>query len=211
MEHSDTRESLLDAAESLFSMLGVQGASLRQITQQAGANLAAVNYHFGSKDGLVRAVFSRRLTPLNDERRRRLEEVDPDAEDAIEQILRAFLAPVIRLVAEKPEGVGFARLVGRAWSEPSEEVRKIVLEEIRETVDSFLAAFRRALPHLSESDVMWRFHFLGGAMGHTVSCGYLLDRYAGGKCRTGDPAEILDQLTRFLAAGLRAPSGASSK
>ena len=206
-EHTDTRESLLDAAEKLFSEHGIQAASLRQITQEASANLAAVNYHFGSKDGLVRAVFSRRLRPMNEERHRRLAEVDLEAEDALEQILRAFLEPLLRLVSEKPEGVrGFARLMGRAWSEPSEEVRKIILEEIRETIDRFMAAFRTVLPHLSEGELMWRFHFLGGAMGHTVSCSYVLERYSGGTCHTSDPDEALDQLVTFLAAGMRATS-----
>ena len=206
-EHTDTRESLLDAAEKLFSEHGIQAASLRQITQEASANLAAVNYHFGSKDGLVRAVFSRRLRPMNDERLRQLELVDLQAEDAVEQILTAFLEPLLRLVSEKPEGVrGFARLMGRAWSEPSEEVRSIILEEIRETIDRFMAAFRQVLPHLTEGELMWRFHFLGGAMGHTVSCSYVLERYSGGSCHTKDPDEILDQLVRFLAAGMRAAS-----
>lgn len=206
-EHTDTRESLLDAAEKLFSEHGIQAASLRQITQEANANLAAVNYHFGSKDGLVRAVFSRRLRPMNDERFRQLELVDLEADDAVEQILTAFLEPLLRLVSEKPEGVrGFARLMGRAWSEPSEEVRSIILEEIRETIDRFMAAFRQVLPHLTEGDLMWRFHFLGGAMGHTVSCSYVLERYSGGNCHTKDPDEILDQLVRFLAAGMRAAS-----
>jgi len=208
-EQTDTRESLLDAAESLFSEHGIQAASLRQITQQAGANLAAVNYHFGSKDGLVRAVFSRRLRPMNEARQRQLEGVDLEADDALEQVLRAFLEPLLRLISERPEGVrGFARLMGRAWSEPSEEVRTIIIEEIRDTIDRFMAAFRKILPHLPDGDLMWRFHFVAGAMGHTVSCSYVLDRYAGGKCHTGDPDEILDQLVRFLAAGMRAPSGA---
>jgi AcrR family transcriptional regulator len=208
-EHTDTRESLLDAAEKLFSEHGIQAASLRQITQEASANLAAVNYHFGSKDGLVRAVFSRRLRPMNDERFRRLQEVDLEADDAVEQILTAFLEPLLRLVSEKPDGVrGFARLMGRAWSEPSEEVRTIILEEIRETIDRFMAAFRQVLPHLSDGELMWRFHFLAGAMGHTVSCSYVLERYSGGSCHTQDPDEILDQLVRFLAAGMRAPSRA---
>src|SRR5690349_3437031 len=99
-EENDTRESLLGAAESLVSEHGIQAASLRQITQQAGANLAAVNYHFGSKDGLVRAVFSRRLRPMNEERHRRLELVDLEAGDALEQVLRAFLEPLLRLLFE---------------------------------------------------------------------------------------------------------------
>src|ERR1043166_6329556 len=90
-EHA-TRESLLDAAEALFTEHGIQAASLRAITQKAGANLAAVHYHFGSKEGLVKAVFSRRLKPLNQERLRLLEACDLEADPqggAVEQVLHA--------------------------------------------------------------------------------------------------------------------------
>ena len=72
VDHADTKTSLLDAGERLFAELGIAGASMRAITQEAAANLAAVHYHFGSKEGLVRAVFSRRLGPLNRERVERL-------------------------------------------------------------------------------------------------------------------------------------------
>src|SRR6185295_619338 len=98
---TDTREALLDAAEGLFAEHGIQASSLRAITQRAGANLAAVHYHFGSKEGLVRAVFSRRLKPLNEERLRRLEACDLEAADAVEQVLDAFLAPLLRLSRER--------------------------------------------------------------------------------------------------------------
>ncbi|HYN21638.1 MAG TPA: TetR family transcriptional regulator [Thermoanaerobaculia bacterium] len=210
MEHSDTRESLLDAAESLFSQHGIEAASLRQITQQAGANLAAVNYHFGSKDGLVRAVFSRRLKPLKDERIRLLEECDLEAEDALEQVLKAFLAPLLRMLGEQPErACGFGRLMGRAFSEPNEEVKAIVMEEFREGIERFLGAFRVLVPGLSEGERMWRFHFVAGAMAHTVSCTHVLEKYSGGACRPSDPEEALGQLVPFLAAGMRAPSPSS--
>jgi AcrR family transcriptional regulator len=208
MEHTDTRESLLDAAETLFSAHGIEAASLRQITQHAGANLAAVNYHFGSKDGLVRAVFSRRLRPLTGERIRLLDECDLDAEDAVEQVLAAFLRPILRILQEAPDGVrGFGRLMGRAFSEPSEEVRKMVIEEFRESIERYLDAFRKILPHLEEAERMWRFHFVAGAMTHTIACTQMLERFSGGRCTASDPEEALRQMVPFLAAGLRAPSG----
>src|SRR5918996_5272493 len=96
--HVDTREALLDAAEALFSEHGIQASSLRMITHQAGANLAAVHYHFGSKEGLVRAVFSRRLKPLNEERLRLLAGcgLEGNPANGVEQVLYAFLAPAMR-------------------------------------------------------------------------------------------------------------------
>src|ERR1700754_704729 len=94
-----TRESLLDAAESLFSERGIQAASLRAITEQAGANLAAVHYHFGSKQGLVRAVFSRRLAPLNADRLRRLGRCEETGGE-IEDVLHAFLAPALDMARQ---------------------------------------------------------------------------------------------------------------
>jgi AcrR family transcriptional regulator len=217
-EHVDTRESLLDAAESLFSEHGIQAASLRAITQQAGANLAAVHYHFGSKEGLVRAVFQRRLKPLNEERLRLLEAAgleDPEnpenpentPEDAVERVLEAFLGPVLRAARETPDrSRGFSRLMGRAFSEPSEEVRNMLIEELSETIRRFLDAFARLLPHLSEQELVWRFHFAGGAMGHTVSCGNLLEKYSHGLCHAANGEEALDHLVSFLAAGMRAPA-----
>jgi AcrR family transcriptional regulator len=210
-EHVDTRESLLDAAESLFSEHGIQAASLRAITQRAGANLAAVNYHFGSKEGLVRAVFSRRLKPLHEQRLQLLTACDLEAADGVEQVLHAFLAPLLRMAREQPEGVrGFGRLMGRAFSEPAEEVRAMVGEELTATVEPFMAALKRVVPGLPEPELLWRFHFAAGAMGHTVSCGYLLEKLSQGACHSGNPDVALRYLVPFLAAGLRAPADVES-
>lgn len=205
-EHAaGTRESLLDAAESLFSEHGIQASSLRMITQRAGANLAAVHYHFGSKEGLVRAVFSRRLRPLNEERLRLLDACDLDAEDGVEQALRAFLEPLLRMSRERARD--FGRLMGRAFTEPSEELRTMLMEEFSETVRRFMAAFARLLPHLGERELMWRYHFVAGAMAHTVGCSYLLEKYSGGACGgASNPDEALGHLVTFLAAGMRAPA-----
>lgn len=203
---TDTREALLDAAESLFAEHGVQAASLRAITQQAGANLAAVHYHFGSKEGLVRAVFSRRIGPLNEERLRRLEKCERE-ERGVEEVLRAYVEPLLERARETPESTWhFGRLMGRSFNEPHEEVRAIVMGEFAPTVRRFTEALARRLPHLPQREILWRFHFVAGAMAHTVSCGYLLEGYSEGACRAGDPEEAVEHLIAFLAAGLKAPA-----
>jgi AcrR family transcriptional regulator len=208
-EHVDTRESLLDSAESLFAEYGIQAASLRAITQRAGANLAAVHYHFGSKEGLVRAVFSRRLKPASDERLELLAACDLTADDAVEQVLRAFLTPAIRTIYEAGEGArGFGRLMGRVFSEPNEEVRKVVFAEFKESLDRFLAVLHDLLPHLSRQELMWRFHFVAGAMAHTVGCGQMLEELSGGVCHLSNVDDALAYLESFLSAGLRAPAAA---
>jgi AcrR family transcriptional regulator len=208
--HVDTREALLDVAEKLFSEHGIQASSLRMITQQAGANLAAVHYHFGSKEGLVREVFSRRLRPLEEERFRLLEAADlagGSEGKGIEQVIHAFVAPVIRRMREPPgEEHPFAQLMGRVFSEPSEEVKSMLVQEFKPTADRFQAALRQLLPHLSEQELMWRFHFLAGGMGHTVSCRKMIAKFSEGVCAESAPEEMLRYLVTFMASGLRAPA-----
>src|SRR5215207_2421331 len=206
LEPVATRDSLLDASESLFSELGIQAASLRAITQSAGANLAAVHYHFGSKEGLVRAVFKRRLEPLNRERLEKLDACERKG-GSVEGVLRAFVGPLLRMWREAPDGgSAFARLMGRAYTEPSDEVRQILFEELAEVVRRFKVALERLLPHLSEEEVLWRFHFVAGSMGHTVACSQMLERYSEGRCRLSDVERTIDLLVQFLAAGLHAPA-----
>lgn len=211
--HVDTREALLDAAEKLFSEHGIQASSLRMITQQAGANLAAVHYHFGSKEGLVKAVFSRRLRPLEEERLRLLDACDltgGDRGEGIEQIIRAFAAPVLRRMREDPgEEHPFAQLMGRVFNEPSEEVKSMLVQEFKLTADRFLDALRLLLPDLSEKELMWRFHFLAGGMGHTVSCRKMIAKFSE-VCASSAPEEVLRYLVTFMASGLRAPATAGS-
>jgi AcrR family transcriptional regulator len=199
-----TRESLLDAAESLFSERGIQAGSLRAITERAGANLAAVHYHFGSKQGLVGAVFSRRLAPLNAERLRRLEASDA-AGGGVEEVLHAFLAPALDMAREASHGA-FGRLMGRAFMEPDDETREILIEQFSEVFHRFTAAFARLLPELPEREIVWRFHFVAGALGHTVACGQLIERFSAGRCPMGGAEGAADHLVTFLAAGLRAPA-----
>jgi AcrR family transcriptional regulator len=206
-----TRESLLDAAEELFAERGIPAASLRAITERATANLAAVHYHFGSKQGLVRAVFDRRLAPLNRERLALLERCEAEG-GGVDGVVRAFVAPIFLMAKESHESA-FAQMMARAYSEPSEEVREIVASQFSELVDRFVQALARRLPELPEAEVYWRLLFVAGAMAHTVSCGHLLAAYSRGRCAITRPEEAIDHLVSFLAAGFRAaaPDSASRK
>ena len=204
---SDTKQNLLEAAEELFADQGVHRASLRAITQAAGANLAAVHYHFGSKEELLKAVLARRLAPLN---RRRLElldavlaEHDPAPVDAI---ARAFVSPVLEMVRRDQGGHAFARFVSRTFSEPDPALRTLVLEAFGEVVERFTGALRAALPHLEHDEIFWRFLFMIGAMTQTAGFGFLMRQLSCGICDPDDTEAVTDRLVRFLAAGLAAPA-----
>jgi len=204
----DTRDALLDAAERLFAERGLRSASLRAITGEAGANLAAVNYHFGSKQGLVQAVFARRLEPLNRERLDRLAacEAAPGG-PTVDCVVRAFAAPVLHMLRDpRAGGAAFARLVARSFSEPSDETRRMLQTAFREVVDRFSAALAAALPDLPRETVFWRIHFMAGAMAHTAAFGRLALAMSNGLCDPEDTDRMIDELAAFLAGGLAAPA-----
>lgn len=207
----DTRTSLLEAAERLFAEEGVHQASLRAITQAAGANLAAVHYHFGSKEALVREVLGRRLGPLN---RRRLELLDrveaQTSNPRVEDVVRAFVLPTLEMIQREQGGHAFARFVCRTFSEPDESYRGIILEQFRDILERFTAAFTRALPGLSREEFFWRFHFMVGAVVHTAGLGFLAQRLSNGLCDPADLDGLTTKLVRFLSAGLEAEATAQS-
>lgn len=201
---SDTKEHLLDAAERLFAERGLAQTSLRAITQEAGANLAAVNYHFGSKEALVRAVMHRRLAPLNEDRLALLSEAERHAEDgraSLEAILQAFVLPPFRLLEGGNEP--FTRFLGRLHFEADEGVQQLIVDAFRPVIERFAEALASTLPQLAAEDVLWRFHFAVGAMAMAVANRHLLALYSGGRCDPNDVEGAVERLVAFLAAGFR--------
>jgi len=203
-----TRQQLLDAAERLFAEQGVHRASLRSITREAGANLASVNYHFGSKAALIREVLARRLAPLSAERLARLEALQAAYEGPppVREIVEAFVAPVLEMVQTEPRGHAFARFGLRLLTDPDDSLRDVLLEQFASTMKAFTDALTRALPELSPAEVAWRFHFMVGSLTHIVGLGRLVERYTGGLCDPRDVGEVIRQLVRFLEGGLSRPS-----
>ena len=207
---SATQARILDTAEGLFMEHGFEATSLRQITAAAGVNLAAVNYHFGSKEELFQRVLTRRLDPMNQERVALLarfeHEVAPRVLSA-EKILAAMFIPALKL-ARDPErgGKNFLRLLGRAYADPAPFIRRFLSEQYAVMIARFKAAFGRALPHLPKKELSWRLHFVMGALSYTLAGTDALRLIAALNPRDSDNDEILlRRLAPFLIAGLKAP------
>jgi AcrR family transcriptional regulator len=199
-----TRTRILDAAEELFMQHGFEGTSMRQLTARAQVNLAAVNYHFGSKDALIAAVFRRRLDPMNAERvaaLERLEVLSP------ENIIRAFVGPSLQLIADaKGGGRNFIRLLGRTYTEPAKALRALIGQMYAPTMERYKAALERALPQMPRDELVWRMHFMFGTLAYTLAATDTVQLIAGCKPEDRYDAELLEErLTAFLLAGLMAP------
>ena len=205
-EQPDTKERILDAAEALFAERGLDNTSMRIITQAAGVNLAAVNYHFGSKEELIKAVFGRRLEAINSERSRRLDAVLRQGV-TLEGLLEAFISPSLELSQDRKElGDRFVRLVGRGYTEQAEFLRDHIHRLNKPCVDRFKQAFARELPHLPRQELSWRLHFLVGAVSHTMAGPDMIRLMAGNRISDrGNAQALVSRLIPFLAAGLRAP------
>lgn len=206
----DTKERILAAAEALFMEQGYAATSLRAITAQANVNLAAVNYHFGSKEALIREVFDRRLGPLNQARLDYLARVEFEAGGrplTPEKILEAMIAPVVQLSRDPlKRGAVFLRLLGRALSEPADTMKQVLPIHYRDVVLRFKEALVRALPDVPEQELVWRMHFTFGAMAYAMAGNDALQLITTCEVEGADDAEaIIRRLVPFLAAGLKAP------
>jgi AcrR family transcriptional regulator len=206
--NGDTRGRILDAAEALFVEHGFEATSMRTITATAGVNLAAVNYHFGSKEALIQEVFRRRLTWLNRERLRALDAFESEAQGAAlkpSQIVEAFFGTALRLAADVQHGGHrFMRLLGRTYTDPARFVRTFLAEEYADVVDRFSVALFRALPDVPREEILWRFHFMLGAMAYALAGTDAL-QIMDGKVDEDDPQAVAPRLMSFLLGGLRAP------
>ncbi len=204
----ETRTRILDAAEELFMQHGFGGTSMRQLTAKAGANLAAVNYHFGSKDALIEAVFRRRLDPMNAARIAALEELEASGRAlAPDVIIRAFVGESLRMIEDaKGGGRNFIRLLGRTYTEPAKPIRILIGQLYAPAMERFKAAFERALPQMPREELVWRMHFMFGTLAYTLAATDTVQLIAGCKPEDRHDAKLLeDRLTAFLAAGLTAP------
>ena len=206
----ETRTRILDAAEELFMQHGFEGTSMRLLTTRAAVNLAAVNYHFGSKDALIEAVFRRRLDPMNAARLGALEKVETEAAGralAPEAIIRAFVGESLRMIEDaKGGGRNFIRLLGRTYTEPAKAIRALIGQMYAPTMERYKAALERALPQMPPDELVWRMHFMFGTLAYTLAATDTVQLIAGCKPEDRHDARLLeDRLTAFLAAGLAAP------
>lgn len=204
----ETKERILDAAERLFAEDGFGATSLRNVTTVAEVNLAAVNYHFGSKAALLEAVVRRVFEPVNARQLERLEELEAGEEEpSVEELLDAFISPLFDLLDRRGErGRSVARLFARVMGDPGQDIRRTVIEEVGEVDGRYLRAFGRALSHLPEDELWWRY---GSMLGVLVShrAGMLADLRPSGALPEDEDADRAWTIN-FLSAALRAPATA---
>src|SRR6187551_1336576 len=120
--HFNTKDRILGAAEELFAQHGFSGTSLRQVTSRADVNIAAVNYHFGSKENLVNEVFRRRMDGMTTQRLEQLETALDRHPGQLEPILAAFIEPALALAQDRNGGASFVRVIARAYAEHNESL-----------------------------------------------------------------------------------------
>jgi AcrR family transcriptional regulator len=204
-----TKQRILDVAERLFVERGFTSTSLRMITTDAEVNLAAVNYHFGSKEGMIEEVLKRRLAPLNRERVVALDalEAQTTALPTVPEILKAYISAAVRLSRDPTEGgFLFLRLLGRAFTEPNEIVKRQMQLQYDEVARRYRRAFGKALPHLPEQELIWRMHFMFGAIAYAMAGTDIMQIVASCELKDiNDFHALSERLVQFLAAGLQAP------
>ncbi len=203
----DTKQLILDTAERLFAGKGFHDTSLRSITSKAGVNLAAVNYHFGSKEALLNKVFKRRLLPLNKVRQDRLQKIREAAQNqggrpGVEETLRAFIEPTIRFRDSGQGAKDFITLVGRALHEPNDTVIKIFLNHVEPLFQLILEILQEALPDMPRDQLFWRLQFTFGAMSHTMCKAGTFQFLPEGVTPGSDTNSLTQMLVQFVTAGM---------
>ncbi len=204
----ETRERILDAAERLFARAGFDGSSMRQITQAAGVNVAAVNYHFGTKEELYAQVFVRRIVPINARRTELLDAAELRArtegrELSLHEVFASFVRPVFEMAERAPS---FLPLLARNVGAPPPFMRAVIETQFRALVTRYSEVLRRTSPHLPARTLFWRMHFVIGATLHCASHHFTIEQLSSGLCRTGDQEAMVQHLIDFAVAGMNGPA-----
>lgn len=197
----DTKTRILDAAERIFSQDGFDAASLRTITAAAQVNLAAVNYHFQTKEALFTAVIERRVRPVNQRRFEMLEAIP--GRPTPEKILEAFVRPPLDFGTR--ELAVFRPLLARLHGVPRELHTKIIEDIFANVFHRFTDALQVALPDIPRQEIEWRLFFIVGSMTQAMAWGPILSKFVDGGSSSSDELEALAaRLINFGAAGLKA-------
>jgi AcrR family transcriptional regulator len=208
-EQRDTKTRILDAAEILFAENGYKRTSIKALACRARVNLAAVNYHFGSKHALMEKVIERRLTMINDLRMERFQQIEAEAAGSdcppsVPALLRAFIEPVFTVTDTLKKEGSFLLIEGRAFAETDPAIREIFIRHFKPAFTRLSGLMQAALPELSAPVLRWRLHFAIGAFDHTLKvCGSR--PVPGFFPPVEQPGMVVSRLVAFLAHGMTAP------
>lgn len=215
LPESGAKRKLLDAAEQLFADKGFEAVSVRDITELAKTNVAAVNYHFGSRDALLTLVMMRSMLPVTEERIARLDALEKKMAGKaapLEEIVDAMVRPLITQVrkSELNERL-FYKLIGRIITQQGDGLPNPIEEQLKQVVDRFTRAFAMALPSLDQENLVWRIHFMAGGMIHMLSHQDVLYRLTNGAAGAPTMEATLSRFIRFAVAGLTEGIGSTRK
>ncbi len=202
---TDTKTQILNVTEALIAERGYAGTTVRNIINQAGVNLAAVHYHFGSKEDLFRAVFSRISDPMVTAQLALLAEAEVEQQPAsVDAILTAFLKPPIKQLVQNAADsrVIRAQFMGRCWSEP-EPVQSIASQCFAASRVAFIGALQQALPNQSEDTLIWKLDMVIATLVRLTSDAGKAKALLQGT-QDEDIDRAIEQLVAFLTPGMMA-------
>jgi len=203
-----TKNKILDSAEILFAEHGFNGTSLREITSNADVNLASVNYHFGSKKELIKAVMSRYLNELSPRLVTAFNDLNDDnTQPSLIDVFSAFIEPLLFLNSLKENGTSnFLQLLGRGYTDSQGFLRWFLTTQYPEVFSSFTKAVHKAYPELTTEEMFWRLHFTMGTIIFTMSSSdALIDIAKNDFERSTDIAGVIRRVIPYVAAGVGAP------
>ncbi len=203
LQHFSTKDRILHAAEDLFAQQGFASTSLRQVTSRADVNIAAVNYHFGSKDNLVNEVFRRRMDEMSAQRLQALRQAGETSPGQLEPILAAFIEPALAIAQDRHGGAAFIRVIARAYAESNGSLRKFLSDQYGHVPREFAKAIHACVPALDKEELYRRLDFLSGALTYAMADFGLIKRPAGVSDAT-HRQRAAKALIRFAVAGFHA-------
>ncbi|WP_170302083.1 TetR/AcrR family transcriptional regulator [Desulfosarcina widdelii] len=205
-----SRERILETAERLFALNGFHRTTITQLTSEAKVNIAAVNYHFGSKRVLIEQIIERRLPLISQRcleelRKIRKTTIQECCQPDIEDVLRAFIEPALTGNGTIQNSAYFLLIASRGFYNPDDTIRNIFARHVKDNFQLCLELMRDVLPDLPERILLWRIHFAIGSLSHAMHlCGFQLP--------TPDispPMEsmefVVNQLLSFVTCGMKAP------
>lgn len=201
----DMRERILDVAEQVFAEHGFSGATTRMIAEAGGVNPALIRYYFDNKEALFESVFKRRAVAMSGRRHVLLDALEARAEPpTVREIIYAYLLPQWEMKRSGAGGEAFVRLQARLHTEPAERAFRLRREVYDLSVKRYIAALRRALPHIHPDEISWRMVFLIGTYLYMLADVDRLNDFSDTPLERDDPEALLDHLVRFLDGGMRA-------
>ena len=198
-----TKDRILGAAEELFAQHGFAGTSLREVTSRADVNIAAVNYHFGSKDNLINEVFRRRMDVMSAQRIDALHAALENQPGELEPILAAFVKPALAMSQDRHGGGAYIRVIARAYAEKNDGLRKYLSDQYGHVLRDFAKAIDACVPGLGKETLYRRLDFLSGALTYAMADFGLIKRPHGVSEAT-HRTHAAKALIRFAAAGFKA-------